>query len=67
MIDDEDDSDSYDSSAAAKFRQLLRSKALETFDPLHQSLLEMEALADSVGINLDYDQDLSDIEDPNSW
>jgi hypothetical protein len=66
-MSNEDDDDSYDSDAAAKFRQLLRGKALETFDPLHQSLLEMEALADSVGIDLDYDQDLSDIEDPNCW
>lgn len=61
--DIEDNDEPINMDAAVNFRKLLRGKALDTFDPLHQSMLDMEILADNVGINLDYDQDFSDISD----
>lgn len=63
MTDREDGDDASDMDAAARFRQLLKKKAQDTFDPLHQSMLNMDRLAEDVGINLDYDPDFDDIND----
>lgn len=63
--DMEDGEDVPDVDAAARFRQLLRKQVQDTFDPLHQSMLEMDRLAEDVGLNLDYDPDFDDISD--SW
>lgn len=63
MTDREDGDDAPDMDAAVRFRQLLKKKVQDTFDPLHQSMLNMDRLAEDVGINLDYDPDFDDISD----
>jgi len=49
--------------AAARFRQLLKGKAQDTFDPLHQSLMDLMMLGEPYGIDTiaDFDSDISDI------
>lgn len=61
----EDGDPPVDITAAAKFRQLLRKQAQDTFDPLHQSMLDIDRLAEDAGLNLDYDPDFDDIN--NDW
>ena len=63
--ENDEDGDEIDIDAAARFRQLLRKQAQDTFDPLHQSMLDMDRLAEDAGINLDYDPDFNDID--NCW
>lgn len=60
----EDGDDEINTEAAANFRKILKQQALETFDPLHQSLIEMEILAEEAGLGtfLDYDDDISDLD-----
>lgn len=50
--------------AAARFRQLLKLQSQATFDPLHQSMLEMQQLAEDVGLSdtLDYDDNIDDLD-----
>lgn len=47
--------------AAANFRRFLREEATKSFDPMIQSLFDMEQLAEDAGIELDYDPDFDDI------
>ena len=60
---EEDGDDSINIEAAARFRQLLRRRSQATFDPLHQSMLEMQQLADEAGLgtSLDYDDNVDDL------
>lgn len=61
---EEDGDDSLNIESAARFRQLLRRQAQATFDPLHQSMLEMQQLADEAGLgtSLDYDDNVDDLD-----
>lgn len=60
---EEDDDDNINIEAAARFRQLLRLQSQATFDPLHQSMLEMQQLAEEAGLEtyLDYDDNVDDL------
>lgn len=60
----EDSDDCIDIEAAARFRQLLRLQSQATFDSIHQSMLEIQQLAEDAGIGplLDYDRNIDDLE-----
>lgn len=60
----EDGEDCVNIKAATRFRQLLRLQSQATFDPLHQSMLEMQQLADDAGLGdtLDYDDNIDDLD-----
>jgi len=62
--DEEDGNDVVDIDAAARFRQILQNKSQETFDPLHQSLMDLLHAGELYGIRdmMDYDDDLSDLD-----
>jgi uncharacterized protein with von Willebrand factor type A (vWA) domain len=62
--DREDGSDDLNIEAAARFRQLLRLHSQATLDPLHQSMLEMQQLAEDAGLGtvLDYDDNVDDLD-----
>jgi hypothetical protein len=63
--DREDGDPPIDMEAAARFRQILQDKAQATFDPMHQSLMELMHMGQEYGIQtiVDYDEDFSDISD----
>lgn len=64
MSDKHEEDDDLDIDAAARFRQLLRRQSQKTFDPLHQSMLEMQQLAEDAGLgdSLDYDDNIDDLD-----
>lgn len=62
---DDDPGDRSSIAVAANFRKFMREQAVESLDPMCASMLEMDRLANEVGIDLDYDPDFDDIN--NEW
>lgn len=62
--DDDDDDDKFTMEPAVRFKQLLRLQSLNTLDPLHESMLEMQQLAEEVGLEevFDYDDNIDSID-----
>ena len=61
---EEDNDYKFNMVPAVRFKQLLRFQSLNTLDPLHESMLEMQQLAEEVGLEevFDYDDNIDSID-----